>query len=712
MKSSIHPVNYLIHIVFALLFMCVSSAQAADADNAIVSIKASPSVNGKVVLTVALKNAPLNPPAAFIINSPARIAFDFLNTSNALGKSSLDLPEGDLRSVNIIQAGTRTRLVVNLAQMLTYETRVDGANLLITLQNKEAVSAGDEPQTSARFAEPRLGSQTHSLLDVDFRRGSNGEGRIQIDMSDASVGIDIKQQGKVLIVEFAKTKLPANLQRKLDVIDFGTPVQMIDAFVQGDNARLLIEPRGNWEYSAYQTDNKFIIEVKPVVEDPTKTARNGRIAFAGEKLSFNFQNISTREALNVIADFTNLNMVISDSVTGNMTLRLKDVPWDQALQIILDSRALMQVRDGNVITVAPRDEIAARQKDLLTNQSIIHQLEPVHTESFQLNYAKVEDVKAVLAGYQNTESTDSASSSSNGSTAPAAGASATTSTNTRTDRSEKIAFDSRTNTMYVTATSSRLVEVREIIKKLDVPVRQVLIEARFVSATRTFNSALGGRLGLSQTGQTAIGGGGVTGQVTNMSNVNLPGFPAAAGNLSLSLFDQLATKTLTLELAASELDERIKSIASPRVMTGDGTPATIKSGVQIPYAVAGSSTSGPSIAFKDATLSLKVTPRITPDNRVTMILDLTQDSVGTLYGGVPSINKKQVLTTVMVENGGTVVIGGVFTQDTLDSTSRVPWLGDIPGLGWLFKSRARNDTKQELLIFITPKILKDSLNIN
>lgn len=712
MKPSIHPVNYVCQIVLSLLLFCAASAQAVEAGNAIVSIKASPSVNGKVVLTVALKNAPLNPPAAFIINSPARIAFDFANTSNDLGTSTLALVEGELRSVNVIQVGTRTRLVVNLAQMLTYETRVDGSNLLITLKNKEVVPADNDPQATARFAEPRLGSQIHSLLDVDFRRGTNGEGRIQIDMSDASVGIDIKQQGKVLIVEFAKTKLPANLQRKLDVIDFATPVQMIDAFAQGENARLVIEPRGNWEYSAYQTDNKFIIEVKPVRDDPSKTAQNARIAFAGEKLSFNFQNISTREALNVIADFTNLNMVISDSVTGNMTLRLKDVPWDQALQIILDSRALMQVRDGNVITVAPRDEIATRQKDLLTNQSIIHQLEPVHTESFQLNYAKVEDVKAVLAGYQNADSTDAASSETSTSTATATAPSTTNTSSAKTAQTEKIAFDSRTNTLYVTATSSRLVEVREIIKKLDVPVRQVLIEARFVSATRTFNSALGGRLGLTQTTPTPLGGGGVSGQINNMSNVNLPGFPAAAGNLSLSLFDQMATKTLTLELAASELDERIKSIASPRVMTGDGTAATIKSGVQIPYAVAGSSTTGPSVAFKDATLSLKVTPRITPDNRVTMILDLTQDSVGTLYGGVPSINKKQVLTTVMVENGGTVVIGGVFTQDTLESTSRVPWLGDIPGLGWLFKSRAQNDSKQELLIFITPKILKDSLNIN
>ncbi|TAJ77251.1 MAG: type IV pilus secretin family protein [Gallionellaceae bacterium] len=696
MRQFFNPVRSILRlaIVAVSIWSVGANAEISGGDtNSILSLSAAPAAGGKLVLKVALKNAPLNQPAAFTINTPPRIAFDFPNTANGLGKSTQEFGEGDLRGVNIVQAGSRTRLVVNLNQMLSYDTRIDGNNVLITLQGK--VAAGNvEPVTTARFAEAKPSIQAHSLRDVDFRRGKNGEGRVQVDLSDSSVGIDIKQQGKTLVVDFAKTSLPRNLQRKLDVADFGTPVQLVDAFAQGETVRLVIEPKGAWEYAAYQTDNKFIIEVKTVVE----SVKGSRSTYAGEKLSLNFQNIATREALNVIADFTNLNMVISDTVSGNLTLRLKDVPWDQALQIILDSRGLLQQKEGNVIMVAPRDEIAARQKDALTTQRVISQLEPVQTEAYPLSYAKVADVKAVLAGYQKQ-------SAANEGDADAKGAGG-----------ENIAFDTRTNTLYITATLSRLSQIREIIKKLDVPVRQVLIEARFVEATNSYNRTLGGRLGyqgpaVTAGGGTAIGGTGTSAQITS-ANVNLPGAASGMGGLSLSLFDQLASKTLSLELTASELDGTTKSIASPRVMTGDSTPATIKSGVQIPYAVAGSSTSGPSIAFKDATLSLVVTPKITPDDKVTMQLDVTQDTVGNMYGGVPSINKKQVTTTVLVENGGTVVIGGVYTQDTTDSSSKVPLLGDIPVLGWLFKNNTKTDAKKELLIFITPKILKESLSLN
>jgi type IV pilus assembly protein PilQ len=381
---------------------------------------------------------------------------------------------------------------------------------------------------------------------------------------------------------------------------------MVDAFTQAESVRLLIEPKGAWEYAAYQTDNKFIIEVKAVVEDSSKLTKASHAAYAGEKLSLNFQNISTREALNVIADFTNLNMVISDTVNGNLTLRLKDVPWDQALQIILDSRGLLQQKEGNVIMVAPRDEIAARQKDALTTQRVISELEPLQTESFPLSYAKVEDVKVVLAGYQKQASTNEGDAADN---------------KTSSGNNESFAYDTRTNTLYITATLSRLSQIREIIKKLDVPVRQVLIEARFVEATNSYNQTLGGRLGYQGPAVAAGTGtpisGGNRAQLTS-ANVNLPGASSGMGGLSLSLFDQIASKTLTLELAASEIDGTTKSIASPRVMTGDSTPATIKSGVQIPYAVAGSASTGPSIAFKDATLSLVVTPKINTDYKVTM----------------------------------------------------------------------------------------------
>jgi type IV pilus assembly protein PilQ len=364
---------------------------------------------------------------------------------------------------------------------------------------------------------------------------------------------------------------------------------------------------------------------------------------------------------------------------------------------------LLQQKEGNVIMVAPRDEITARQKDKLTTERVISQLEPLQTEAFPLSYAKVEDVKAVLAGYQKAgTATEGETTSEASKTASGSGG-------------ENIAFDTRTNTLYISATLSRLTQIREIIKKLDVPVRQVLIEARFVEATKSFNRTLGGRLGF--TGPAVAAGGGQNwngnrAQLTSAGSINLPSSTSGLGGMSLSLFDNAATNTLTLELTASEIDGTTKSIASPRVMTGDSMAATIKSGVQIPYAVAGSATTGPSVAFKDATLSLVVTPKITPDDKVTMKLDVKQDTVGNIYGGVPSINNKQVTTTVLVENGGTVVIGGVYTQDVTNSEQKIPLLGDIPVLGWLFKSETKTDAKKELLIFITPKILKDSLNLN
>lgn len=691
-KNSIWNIARCVILAISLFAL---NAYAEVAPNSIQSLTATPALGGNIVIKIELAAALANQPAAFTINTPPRIAFDFPNTSNGLGKTTQSFGEGDLRSVNVIQVGGRTRLVINLTQMLSYDTQIDGNNLLVTLQGK-TVTNTTEPVITARFAEAKPTSQAHSLRDIDFRRGKNGEGSVLIDLSDANVGIDIKQQGKALVVDFKQTNLPRNLQRKLDVVDFATPVQWVDAYTQGENTRILIEPKGAWEYAAYQTDNKFIIEVKAVIEDSTKLVKGS--AFAGDKLSLNFQNISVREALNVIADFTNLNMVISDSVSGNLTLRLKEVPWDQALQIILDTGGLLQQKDGNVIMVAPREEIAARQKSVMNSQRAISLLEPLQTEAFPLNYAKVEDVKAVLAGYQSPtakdgEAPDEASKSSSG------------------NSQDSIAFDTRTNTLYITGTQSRLAQVREIIKKLDVPVRQVLIEARFVDAKRSYNQALGGRLSFGQSSPNKFGSGN-TSQINNISNVNLPNFPAAAGNLSLSLFNAASASTLNLELAASELDETIKSIASPRVLTGDSTPATIKQGVAIPYAVAGSATSGPSISFKDATLSLEVTPKITPDDRVSMKLNVTQDTVGTVYGGVPSIDKNQVTTTVLVENGGTIVIGGVYIQSSGDTFNKVPLLGDLWGIGWLFKTRVQSEAKRELLIFITPKILKDSLNIN
>ena len=662
-------------------------AQAqADAQNSITALNVSSAGDGTTVIKVELAQPLANVPAGFTINTPPRIALDFPNTANGLGKSVQDFSEGDLRSANIVQAGSRTRLVINLNQMLTYDTKIDGNNLLITLQGKAADRA--VVGSTSRFAEAKQSAQKHTLRDVDFRRGKNGEGRIQVDLSDPGIGIDIRQQGTTLIVDFLKTSLPRNLQRKLDVVDFATPVQGVDTFVQGDNVRMVIEPKGLWEHAAYQTDNKFIVEVKPIADDPNKLVKGSQIGYAGEKLTLNFQKIDVREALNVIADFTELNMVISDTVSGNLTLRLKDVPWDQALDIILQSRGLDMRKNGNVIQVAPREEIAAKEKINLAARQEISDLEELRTESFQLSYQTVAEMIKLLTDAKQPILSKRGSAVS----------------------------DPRTGTIFVQDTPSRLEEVRKIIKQIDVPVRQVLIEARFVSAGDSFNRTLGGKLGYTGPAVGAGAGFAVGGNTPTATrgviggNVNLPGAASGMGGLTLSLFNPLATKVLTLELTASELDGKTKNIASPRVVTKDKVAATISAGTQIPYQAATSS-GATSVSFKDATLSLSVTPQITPDDHINMQVTANQDTVGTIYSGVPSINTKKVNTEVLVENGGTVVIGGVFTQDISNSTQKVPLLGDVPVVGWLFKNNVKTDDKSELLIFITPKIMKDEINL-
>ncbi|MDD5299195.1 MAG: type IV pilus secretin PilQ [Gallionella sp.] len=683
--------NIVVRLLGIFVMLGILGAQAqAEAQNSITAMSVSSAGNGKTVIKVELAQPLANLPAGFTINTPPRIAFDFPNTANGLGKSVQDFSEGDLRSANIVQAGNRTRLVVNLNQMLTYDARIDGNSVLITLQGKAAgsVAASD----TSRFAEAKPGAQKHTLRDIDFRRGKNGEGRIQVDLSDAGTGIDIRQQGTTLIVDFLKTSLPRNLQRKLDVVDFATPVQGVDTFTEGDNVRMVIEPKGQWEHAAYQTDNKFIIEVKSLAEDPNKLVKGNQIGYAGEKLTLNFQKIDVREALNVIADFTELNMVISDTVSGNLTLRLKDVPWDQALDIILQSRGLDMRKNGNVIQVAPRDEIAAKEKINLAARQEISELEELRTESFMLSYQTVTEMIKLLTDPKQP---------------------------VLSKRGSAVA-DPRTSTIFIQDTPSRLEEVRKMIKQIDVPVRQVLIEARFVSATDDFTQSVGAKLGY--TGPAAVAGGtggfalgSATGTATRGtitaagSNVNLP----ATSILAVSLFNPAATKVLTLELAASETDGTSKSIASPRVVTKDRVAATISSGTNIPYQQA-SSSGATTTAFIPATLSLGVTPQITPDDHINMVVNASQDVPGANLGGgsVPSIDTKKVTTEVMVENGGTVVIGGVFTQNISDATNKVPVLGDVPVLGWLFKSNTKSDKKTELLIFITPKIVQDALNLH
>ncbi len=682
-----------------------ATAAARAQSNAIEAVDVATQAGGTTVVRVSLKEAPANPPAGFAINNPPRIAFDFPDTTSALGRTSQTIGEGDLRRINLVQAGGRTRMVLELSRTLTYDTRIEGKSLLISLQRPQA-SADAATTVTQHFAEQRSADGKHSVRDVDFKRGGAGEGRIVVDLSDNQVGIDLKLQGKAIVVDFLNTGVPRNLERRMDVSDFATPVQSIETLAVNGNARLLIEPRGNWEHSAYQTDNRFIIEVKQVAEDPNRLVRPG---FTGEKLSLNFQNVEVRAVLQVIADFTGLNIITSDTVTGNLTLRLKDVPWDQALDIILQSKGLDMRRTGNVVWIAPRDELATREKLALEAQQQIADLEPTRTESFQLNYQRAEAFSKIL-----------------------------------TDEKQRIlskrgsaVIDPRTNTIFVQDTPTRLEEVRKLIRKVDVPVRQVMIESRIVEASDTFSRNIGARLGFhDQTGRgTALGSGtpsnnritlggrlADTGFHTGQSStapdfindsmmVNLPapsiaGAPASA--FSFLLFNDKATRFLNLELSALQADGKGKIISSPRVITADQVEAVIEQGTEIPYQQATSS-GATSVSFKKATLSLKVKPQITPDDNVIMNLNVHKDSVGQTTLSGPSIDTKQITTEVLVENGGTVVIGGIYTQDERSTTNKVPVLGDLPYVGFLFKQNIKVDDRRELLIFITPKIIKENL---
>ena len=675
-------------------------ATATHAQNSIESVNVSGQQGDTTLIKITLKNAPAAAPASFAVNNPPRIAFDLPNTTNGTGKNVQEVGEGDVRRVNIVQAGDRSRIVLETSRPLGYDAKIEGNAIMITLGGTASASATPAPMAQT-FAQAKPDDGKHSLRDIDFRRGRAGEGRVMIDLSDNQVGIDLRTQGRSLIIDFINTAVPKNLERKLDVVDFGTPVDTIETFAQGSNTRMVITPRGAWEHSAYQTDNKFILEVKKVADDANRLVQPG---FAGEKLSLNFQNVEVRAVLQVIADFTGLNVITSDTVGGSLTLRLKDVPWDQALDIILQSKGLDMRKTGNVVWIAPRDELATREKLALEARAQISDLEPLRTDSMQVNYQKAAEFQKLLS-----------------------------------DPAQKIlskrgsaVVDVRTNTVFVQDTPSRLEEIRKLLKQIDIPVRQVMIESRIVEANDTFSRNLGARLGFNdRTGQgfrvgsgngvNAIAGGSLsttgftTGQIATTPQfndslfVNLPAQGLSGANpgvFSFLLFNDKSTKFLNLELSALQADGKGKIISSPRVITADKIEATIEQGTEIPYQQATSS-GATSVSFRKATLSLKVKPQITPDDNVIMNLRVNKDSVGqnTLSG--PAIDTKQVVTEVLVENGGTVVIGGIYTQDERSTTTKIPVLGDLPYVGFLFKNNQRVDDRRELLIFISPKILKD-----
>lgn len=696
-------------------------------DNKLENVTVSKGSNGETIVRFHLQSALTEAPSGFTIESPPRVALDFPNVANAMQSNRQTIDDEVVRSVNFVQTGGKTRAVMNLNKPQQSKTEIGGNVVVVYLTGEIQDETTATMQQVQHFAESKAGDVHHALRDIDFRRGANGEGLVVVDLSDSSTGIDIRQQGKQLIVDFLKTDLPHNLVRRLDVADFGTPVVLIDTFSQGDRTRMVIEPRGIWEHSAYQTDTRFTLEVKQIIEDPNKLTQGSRKGYKGDKLSLNFQNVEVRAVLQVIADFTGLNIITSDTVQGNLTLRLKDVPWDQALDIIMQTKGLDMRKNDSVVLIAPRDELALQEKQRFEAQQQLSDLEPLQTEMFQLNYQKADNIQKLLSD----------------------------SNQKFLSKRGSAVVDARTNILFVQDTAARLEEVRQLIQKVDIAVRQVLIEARIVIASDGFSRKLGVRFG-AQAGFTfgnyAVGttgslvtdpvvevddnnvtretetatpweiaagsvlrGMGFPGYSTEESlNVNLP-VATPAGSLAMTLINLGSGNLINLELSALEADHRGKVVSSPRVITADNQKAVIEQGTEVPYVTPGSGDSPATVEFKKAVLKLDVTPQITPDNRIIMNVEIRKDSVGQrvqLGGGfeVPSIDTKNVTTQIAVNNGDTAVIGGIFEEEILNDVDKVPLLGDIPVLGYLFKTTGRESKKTELLVFLTPRIVKDTVH--
>ena len=712
-KKNMRTLNWL--RAAGLCVVALGAAAVTHAQNAIEAVTSSMQ-SGAEVVRIDLAQPLAAVPAGFVVQNPARIALDFPGVTNAIGRSALDMNQGNLRSVNVVQAGERTRLVLNLKQAAAYRAEIQGKSLLVVLDPVPGAALVASAQSS--FAETR-NRDSLPLKDIDFRLGPDNTGRVIVDLPNNQVGVDVRPQGRNLVVEFTKSTLSEGLRRRLDVADFNTPVQFINTQQVGDRVRMTIEPRGEWEHSAYQSDNQFVVEVRPRKVDPTKLTQG--VGYNGEKLSLNFQNIEIRSLLQVIADFTNFNIVTSDSVTGSLTLRLKDVPWDQALDIIMQAKNLGMRKNGTVLWIAPKDEINAKEKMEFEARAAIENLEPLRTQSFQLNYTKAIAIAQGLTG--------------TGQGAGGGGGSGTT-TRILSPRGSVIA-ESRTNQLFVSDIPSKLAQVAELIQKLDVPVRQVMIEARIVEASDTFGKSLGARLGGGAINRRnsfgtwpSVTGGGTTSTTTNgvttstttsptvnfasptLSNlINLPAGDAggtgnAAGAFTLALFNSSFSRMLNLEISALEADGKGKLISSPRVITADQTKALIEQGEEIPYQQATSS-GATSISFRKAVLKLEVTPQITPEGNIILTLDVSKDARGVNTTAGPAINTKHVQTEVLVENGGTVVIGGIFELTETNDESRIPVLGEAPIIGALFRNRERVANKTEMLVFITPKMITD-----
>jgi type IV pilus assembly protein PilQ len=662
-------------------------------------------LSGQQVQLKLHMSGPAPEPLPFTIDKPARIAFDLPNTTLALASRRFDVRSGGVDTVLAAEANGRARLVVNVDSLMPYTTKVDGNDIVVTLGQQPGADVG-KPAATHAAAVASSSPAERAIRTIDFRRGADGTGRVIVQLTDPRTPVNVRQEGQQIVVDFAGTVMPKNLMRRYDVMDFATPVQTVDAVRVDGSSRLVISSQGDFEQLAYQSDNQYTVEIKPATK--RAGAAEDKKEYTGERLTLNFQDIDVRSVLQLLADTSGQNIVVSDSVSGNLTLRLQNVPWDQALDIVLRTKGLDKRRQDNVIIIGPTEELATREKAELAAHKEVQELSPTHTEFMQVNYAKVSDLAKLI---KTTNAKDSMLSPRG-----------------------SLSIDERTNTLLVQDTSDKLADIRRLVQTLDVPVKQVLIEARIVIVSDTFERDLGARFGVSTAQQngpggllsvsgngtgansilgTGLGGASLTG--TTLDNRYQVNTPAANTNGSIGISLLGGSYLVDLELSAAQNEGKSEVISSPRVITANQKQATIMQGVEIPYQESASS-GATTTQFKDAVLKLKVTPLITPDNRVILDLDVSDDSVGQQVtsatgGSVPSIDTRQIITQVLVNDGQTVVLGGILDTTKSKSANKVPFFGDIPFLGALFRSTTDINNKTELLIFITPKILREGSNL-
>jgi type IV pilus assembly protein PilQ len=702
-------------LVVMSAFALKTQAQGAPDALKLESVDVQTLSSNQVQLKLHL-SGPAPEPLPFTIDKPARIAFDLPNTSLALPSRRIDVRSGGVDSVVAAEANGRSRLVINVDQLLPYTTKVEGNTIVVTLGRQPGDALANAVTHSNAGAQSA--AVERSIKTIDFRRGADGTGRVIVQLSDPRTPVNVRQEGNQVVVDFAGTLMPKNLMRRYDVMDFATPVQTVDAIRVEGSSRLVISAQGDFEQLAYQSDNQYTVEIKPSLK---RNAAEEKKEYTGERLTLNFQDIDVRSVLQLLADTSGQNIVVSDSVTGNLTLRLQNVPWDQALDIVLRTKGLDKRRQDNVIIIGPTEELATREKAELEAHKEVQELSPIRSEFMQANYAKVADLAKMIR--------------------PTAGAAGGGGRNSMLSNRGSLSIDERTNTLMVQDTADNLSEIRRLVQALDVPVRQVLIEARIVVVSDTFERDLGAQFGVTSAQQNgsngllAVTGSGtgadtmIQSALTNLSS-GLPVAPVATpalanrymvntpaantnGSIGISLLG--GSYLVDLALSAAENEGKSETISSPRVITANQKQATIMQGVEIPYQESASS-GATTTQFKNAVLSLKVTPLITPDNRVILDLDVSDDTVGQQVtsatgGSVPSIDTRQIQTQVLVGDGQTVVLGGILETTKSYAANKIPWLGDIPILGNLFKSTTNINNKTELLIFITPKILREGSNL-